>query len=175
MRVLLLAIDDELIATLLAAALGTQWRVAPVVRTVTGLRLEMERWKPTVLLTSLALGSESVAGVLPQLTSRYPACSIIVCHPGLDPAIREFLQLAGVKGIIDYHTTADQLRAHLESLLMTGEFPSSVHGEPTVSDAGAESQSTADRYPPPQDRPASAQTKPFGVPWSRWCTASVSC
>lgn len=148
MRVLLLAIDDDLVATLLATSLGSQWRISPLVRTVQELRLAMERWKPTMLLASLVLGGESAAIVLRQLASRYSACSILVCHPGLDPVIKEWLQLGGVKAVIDYHTSADQLRAGLEALLTTGVYPpppaSNPHG---LADGPASRGSPGEPHP----------------------------
>lgn len=175
MRVLLLAIDDDLVATLLATSLGSQWRISPLVRTVQELRLAMERWKPTMLLASLVLGGESAAIVLRQLASRYSACSILVCHPGLDPVIKEWLQLGGVKAVIDYHTSADQLRAGLEALLTTGVYPPPQHRIRTGWLTGPLHEGLPENLIRPSTTRPPFQSRLDGVHLYRSCPANESC
>jgi DNA-binding NarL/FixJ family response regulator len=116
------ALDDRLLASALAAALQTSFRVSGPHHDTEAAEQALAERPVAVAIVDVALAGVSIVDRLPQWRTRWPATRFVVCEHPLPEALVVASELAGVVGVISHDVSADELATALRTLCEGGEW-----------------------------------------------------
>lgn len=122
-----IALEDSLLATSLAAALSASFRVIGPVDSLMVLEAELSRCRVCAAVVDVTLAGHSVLAVLERLAVRFPATRFVVCTHPLAPPVAEAARLVGAVAVLDHGRSLTGITSGLRRLCA---------GEPWASAAG---------------------------------------
>lgn len=116
------ALDDRLLASALAAALRHSFRVSGPHHDTDATERAFGERAVAVAIVDVALAGVNIVDRLPQWRTRWPATRFVVCSHPLPDALVVASELAGVVGVIGHEVSADELATALRTLCDGGEW-----------------------------------------------------
>lgn len=117
------ALDDQLLASALVHALGRSLQVRGPVPTREALELELAIRPPRVAVVDVALVGVSMLDGLAHWIARFPETRFVVCTHPLEPPLAMAARLAGAVAVLDHRLQADALADGLRALCDGGTWP----------------------------------------------------